>query len=163
MREPDREEIEKRAHELLELWRRSQQSATRGGDAELAALVGSVSHYVPYVLATIFYSLGVFHKVSDLVQESDRSRNVAVWIDESIDRVLQFAPLGKVCKEDCRSDLRGVVEELPIALGNSQRVDADLVANRLFNALAKYEPGLGERERQLVEYLVRAELTRLSP
>lgn len=157
-----KESVNARASELLQEWSARQRGATRSASPTLFATLDVMGHYLPYLLATIFYSIGVYSKVSSPKETGDVSKRVHLWINESIDRVLQFAPRGRVDQEQCRAEFTSVAEDLVRALGEEGvTATADVLSNKLFNILRRYDATAGEKERGLVDYIARAELKRL--
>lgn len=160
--EPTKESVSARASELLGEWRARQRGATRSASPTLLATLDVMGHYLPYLLATIFYSIGVYSRVIHTKEAGDVSKKVHLWINESIDRVLQFAPRDRVDEEQCRADLTSVAEDLVRSLGEEGiTATADVLSNKLFNILRRHDATVGERERGLVDYIARAELKRL--
>jgi len=152
-------DVRQRADELITGWR-NRPIRTSGAALGEAAL--NVAHYVPYLLATIYYSTSVLREIKHTKEQRDLVRIQRLWIDEIIDRVMQFAPLCDVSEEGCRDDLTTVVSTLTYVLGNTMIQRADVVSNGLFSVLQKRNSKVGERERGLIHYIVRAELRRLS-
>ena len=115
MQELTREATTARVDELIRMWGARNKLATRGFGGEVIAALGPTAHYLPYLLATIFYSVGVYGKMAQskaTKSEEDVSKKVSLWVDECIDRLLQFAPATKVNAAKCRSDLTAVADEL---------------------------------------------------
>jgi len=150
-----------RADELWAAWREKQVIRTRGP-------VESVTHYLPYLLATVYYSAGIIGEVTKELklrkQKDDLSRKKQLWIDEVIDRIMQFATLCDITQQGCRHDLTDMVEGLSNSLVDGELIaNGDVVANKLFSVLQKHNPKVNETQRSLIDFIVRAELDRLFP
>ncbi|MDD5435733.1 MAG: hypothetical protein PH343_09925 [Nitrospira sp.] len=165
MEETNVDEFRKRAEDLVKEWRLSRTlSRTRGLDlgVDLTTALAAFK-YIPYILATIYYSWMDYKIWSEHKVEKDVKINVNLWIDESIDRVLQLAPTENVDEENCRNDMIEVVKTLTEKVRLQDLTSAsDILSNRIFKILQKYYPDAEIRERELVDYIVRAELTRLN-
>jgi hypothetical protein len=167
MQDLTREATTARVDELIRMWGSRRKLGTRGFGSDLLAALGPTAHYLPYLLATIFYSVGVYGKVTQSKgqkSEEDVSKKVGLWVDESIDRLLQFAPPSNVNAAKCRSDLTAVADELMRSLSKDEITKtAEVLSNKLFNILQQHDPTAGDKARSLVDYIVRAELRRLLP
>jgi hypothetical protein len=159
MEELQEADIKRRADELLAAWPNKPRAALRG----LGGLVAPITHLAAYLLAIIYYSSAVARETKHIKDKIELSRKRQLWIDEAIDRVMQFAPLCNISEDECREDLTAVVSSLGDLLGDAEIIASpDLLSNKLFNSLQKHNSKVGERERGLVDYIVRAELMRLS-
>lgn len=122
----------------------------------------SAFHYIPYILATIHYALEVSKKYKIYKAEKDIKEKVNLWLDESIDRILQFALNDNVDEEGCKNNMREVLETF-IKEGDTKNMISisDIISNKMYNVLKKYYPDAGSKGRELIDYIVRAELVRL--
>lgn len=153
-----------RAHLLIEDWLRGQVETNirlRGGD--VLPIASAALNFVPYFLATIYYSAKVLGIASTVKKKRDRSAKLAIWLDESIEQILRFAPDPRIMHEECRRDLHQIAAELSQSLDEGHELASmpELLANRFSDVLRRHNLRIGNRERELVDYIVVSEVTRL--
>ncbi len=175
MEELNVNEIKKRADSLVKEWQTrliGQTSKSRGLSLDvIASTAHTAFHYIPYILATIYYAWMIINKrktkkheiKNDTRSEKDISKIVDIWIDESIDRILQLAPKGKIDENNFIKDANITVKELCDVLSKNDLVlVSGIISNKMFNVLKKYNPDIENTEKDLIDYIVEADLNRLN-
>jgi hypothetical protein len=160
MEEVSVNEFTKRSEDLVRGWQLRKVSRVRGPASGVD--LTEVLKYVPYILSTIYYSWKIHRTWMEHRIEKDVKKKLNLWIDESIDRILYLVPKDKIDEDNCRNDMREIVETLTQEIGMKDLLSAsDIISNKLFNILQKYYPVAQSVERELVDYITRTELLRL--
>ncbi len=142
----------------------------RGGNIGDAPTVLTALYSVPYILATVYYGWMIKKQIkaqwhgaeNDAMQQEDTEKKVNIWIDESIDRILNLVPINKTKEKDFIVDTKKMIKELSDTFGEKNLVSvSDVISNKMFNILEKYNSNAGSTERENVDYIVLKELQRL--
>ena len=163
MKDISDDEFRKRAKDLEREWHLAE---TRKLESELGlemdvdtALVAF--KYIPYILATIYYSWMNYRTWSKHKAEKEWEM-FNLWADKSIDRVLSLAPGDKIDKENCRNDIKDLIKVMKAEVNQKNPTSAsEILSNEIFKILQKYCPNVETREKELVDYIVKAELISL--
>lgn len=151
----------KRAEDLVRQW---QLNRTKELDLDVRGIEFStetIIHYVPYILATIYYSWMNYRELSKYKTEKEWEK-VNLWLDKSVDKVMQLAPGTNIDEENCKNDIIDVMNTMneKISLKNPT-FSSEVISDKMFGVLQKYYPDANTKEKDLIDYIVKAELTRL--
>lgn len=151
--------IKERAQELVLKWLSGRESKVRGYEGIGLTILAIACD----TLGIIYYSLAIREKRLKHNNERDIERIVNLWIDESIDKVLQLVPKSRINEENCKKEIREGIRELIESVGKkNMALKPDIFSNKLFNVLKKCYPEAGNRERELIKYIVRSERNKLN-
>ena len=153
-----REEAESRAEELVRSWL----GTTDRNDAG-ASLLSDVLHYLPYFLATIYYSTGLVGQVRAHRKTPARSGDSSELLQECVEQVLHLAPPNTIARAQCFEDVDALIVELLSTESDKElSAAADAMSARLFKSLRKHVSDASEREMNLISYIVDEELKRVT-
>ena len=87
---------------------------------------------------------------------------VNLWLDKSVDKVMQLAPGTNIDEENCKNDIIDVMNTMneKISLKNPT-FSSEVISDKMFGVLQKYYPDANTKEKDLIDYIVKAELKRL--
>lgn len=164
MEDINADEFNKKAEDLIKEWHFSK---TRELDTDVRGLELSIDtalvsfKFIPYILATIYYSWMNYRVWSKHKMEKDREK-LNLWTDTSIDRIFLLTPSHKIDKENCTKDIKEMMKTIneDIDLKN-HTLASDILSDKFFKVLQKYYPEAGNKDRELVDYVIRAELKNL--
>lgn len=157
MEEISTNEFTERAEYLVKEW---QNSKIRGFDLSVDTAFAAF-HYIPYILATFYYSWMNYRVWSNHKAENEKKK-INLWINESIDKILQLAPRDEIDDENCREDMKKLIMTITEEIDRKNlTLASEILSTKIFEILQKYYPAAENREKDLIRYISNAELERL--
>lgn len=159
MKEISVDEFNKKADDLIRKWQTGRKQELEPRKLVETALV--VSKYIPYILATTYYAWMNFKELSEYNEKKEQEK-FNLLTNKSIERILSLAPSNKIDKEKCRDDMKEleIIMKEKVTLKDLNSASY-ILSDKIFTILQKYCPDAGSRERELVDYIVKAELANL--
>ena len=84
------------------------------------------------------------------------------WAEKLAERILSLVPSRKIDNENYINDIQDLTKIMKKEVNAKNPTSAsDIISDKTFEILQKYCPEAESRDRELIDYIVRAELTRL--